>query len=101
MGFKNTICVRMYILRFRVFQIVSYQLNFVSTDPQTHGRVYFDHLEQFWINFKTFEKFRSMFRFRDSVILGEVSLRLSSNLTKITLRPFGVVSKNSELVAHI
>ena len=41
---------------FRVFQIVSYQLNYVSKDPSTHGGVYFDHLEQFGVSFKTFKE---------------------------------------------
>ena len=39
-----------------VSQIVSYQLNYVSKDPLTHGGVYFAHLEQFGVSFKTLEK---------------------------------------------
>ena len=42
--------------RSRVFQIVSYKLNYISNDPPTHGGVYFDHLEQFAISFMTLEK---------------------------------------------
>ena len=42
--------------KFHVFRIVSYQLNYVSKDPQTHRKVYLDHLEQFGISFKNFVK---------------------------------------------
>ena len=52
----------MFRKRFRVFQIVSYRLNCTSNDPPIDGGVYFDHLKQFGISFKTFRKFRGMFR---------------------------------------
>ena len=39
----------------RVFQIVSYQLNYIYKGPHTHGGVCLDHLESFRISFKTFE----------------------------------------------
>ena len=42
--------------QFGGFQIVSYQLNYVSKCPPTHRGVYLDHLEQFRTSFKTFEK---------------------------------------------
>ena len=42
--------------KIRVFQIVSYQHNNVSNIPPTHGGVYLDHLKQFLVSFKTFEK---------------------------------------------
>ena len=65
---------------FRVFQIVSYQLNYIYNGPQTHRGVCLDHLEPFRINFKTFEKIpwnvpRKIPCFPDCVILGEASLR--------------------------
>ena len=92
--------------------------------------VYLDHLEQFGISFKTFnifqfmdgyiltilEHFRITFRFFRKiprnvprkipwfpycVILCEVSIRWSLNLTRITLRLFGVVSQNLESVVNI
>ena len=64
---------------FRVFQIVSYWLKYVSKYPPTHGGVYFDHLEQFGISFKTFEKIprnvpRNIPCFQYCVILCEASL---------------------------
>ena len=37
------------------FLIVSYQLNHIPKDPQTHSGVYFDHLDQFGISLKDFE----------------------------------------------
>ena len=52
---------RMFRVRFRVFQIVSYQFNYISNYPPTDGGVYFDHLEQFGISFKTFKKFCGIF----------------------------------------
>ena len=76
--------------KFRVFQIVSYQLKYISNDPPTHGGLYLDSLEQFGVSFETFEKIpRNVPCFADSVILGEASL-----LSRIMLRLFGVVSKN-------
>ena len=42
---------------FCVFQIVSYQLNYIYKGPQTHRGVCLDHLEPFRISFQTFEKF--------------------------------------------
>ena len=39
-----------------VFQIVFYQLEYISNDPPTHGWVYFDHLGQVGISFEFFEK---------------------------------------------
>ena len=50
--------------QFRVFQIVSYQLNYIYKGPQTHKVVCLDHLVPFKISLKTFEKFRGMFRGR-------------------------------------
>ena len=44
----------------RVFQIVSYQLNYVSKDHPTHGGVYFDHLEQFGVRFEISKKITGM-----------------------------------------
>ena len=43
--------------KFRVIQIVSYQLNYIYNDPQTHRGVCLDPLEPLRIKFRTFEKF--------------------------------------------
>ena len=48
--------IREFRQKFRVFQIVSYQLKYISKDPPIHGGLYFDNLEQFGVRFKTFEK---------------------------------------------
>ena len=75
----------MFRKRFRVFQIVSYQLNYISNDPPTDGGVYFDHLKQFGISFKTFQKIpRNVSCFPDCFILGEASLRCTTILRKLT-----------------
>ena len=54
------------------FLIVSYQLNHIPKDPQTHSGVYFDHLDQFGISLKDFENICGMCRkircFPDCVI---------------------------------
>ena len=42
--------------QFRVFQIVSYQLNYICKGPQTHKVVCLDHLVPFKISFKTLKK---------------------------------------------
>ena len=46
----------MFRRRFHVFQIVSYLLDYISIAPPIHRGVYFNHLEQFGISFKNFEK---------------------------------------------
>ena len=54
-----------------LFHIVSYNVNYISKDPPTHGGVYFNHVEQFGVSFKTFEKIlRNVPCFRDDGILG-------------------------------
>ena len=42
--------------KFQIFQIVSYQLNYVSKDPPFCTMVYTDRLEQYGIILSTFEK---------------------------------------------
>ena len=66
--------------KFRVIQSVSYQLNYIYNDPQTHRGVCLDPLEPFRIKFRTFEKIlrnvpRKIPCFPDCVILGKASLR--------------------------
>mgnify|MGYP001803323301 CR=1 FL=1 len=93
----------MFCGKFCVFQIVSYQLNHISKDPPTHKKVYSDHLEQYGINFRTFIEKNpwDVPCFPEHVISGDVSLLSSSNLTRITLRPFGVASRNLKLLVQI
>ena len=50
--------------KFHVFQIVSYQLSYIYNGPQNHRGVSLDHLEQFRISFKTFEKKSAEFRLK-------------------------------------
>ena len=70
--------------KFRVFQIASYQLNHGSKDPPTHGGVYFEHLEQFGISFKTFKNItrnvpREIPCFPDYVLLASICVQRSSD----------------------
>ena len=44
------------VKNFHVFQIASYQLNYIYKGRQTQRGVCLDHLETFRISFKTFEK---------------------------------------------
>ena len=74
--------------RFRIFQIVSYHLKYISKGPPSHGGVYFDHLEPLRMIFKTFENIPrnvplKILCFPDCVILGKVSLWRSSNWHRI------------------
>ena len=100
-GFTNTICVWMYILRFCVFQIshISW-IVFPKILQLTEG-----YILTIWNILESVLRLQKILRkipcVSDCVIIGEVSLRWSTNLTKITLRPFGIVSKNLESVAHI
>ena len=47
----------------KVLKLIPYQVNYISNDPPTDGEVYFDHLEQFGISFKTLKKYRGRFLF--------------------------------------
>ena len=76
----------------------------IPIDPptQTEVQVYSDHLEQYGIIFTILKKnSRNVPCFPEHVISGDASLRWSSNLSRIMLRPFGVVSENWVSFAQI
>ena len=74
----------MFRKRFRVFQVMSYQLNYISNDPPIDGGVYFDHMKQFGISF-----LRQIPCFPDWVIFCEALLRGTSNSHRIMVWPSG------------
>ena len=79
---------------FSVFQIVSYQLIYISKDPPTHGWIYLDHLDQFEISFKTFEKNPWKIPcFPENLVTGKILLRIRYDSYIGIFRPFGTISE--------
>ena len=82
--------------KFRVFQIVSCQLNYIYNGPQTHRGVWLDHLEPFRI----LKKFRGILSkipcLPENLVTGKISLRIRYESYTGIFRPFGTISEHFE-----
>ena len=83
--------------KFRVFQIVSYQSNYIYKGSQTHGGVFWTIWNCLESVLTLLKKFRGITAkipcFPENLVTGKISLRIRYDSYIGILRPFGTIIK--------